>query len=107
MKKYIFTESQVKTIIDNLLMEDDEARKWNTVVQCFLNNKLKLSPPLKEDGIIGSETQKAIHQYQQLIKVIPQDGVWGEITMTKMTPEDKELYKQCKRKKLGYLNSLF
>jgi len=107
MKKYIFTESQMKTIVNSLIMEDQEMRKWNMVVQCFLNKKLKLNPPLKEDGIVGEQTQKAILQYQALLKVDPQDGIWGEMTMNKMSPEDKNLYNQCRKKKMGGFGNLF
>jgi len=107
MKKYVITENQFKSIIDNLMMEDEEQRKWNLVVQCFLNNKLKLNPPLVEDGFMGEKTKEAIYKYQMLINVDPKDGIWGEVTMSKMTPDDKKLYKNCVRKKLGRFYSFF
>jgi len=104
MKKYLFTESQIKHIIDSViaegsstqtdLSEQQEEAKQIKAVQNFLNQRLKLNPPLKIDGITGNGTQtkRAIEKYQTIIGVYPVDGVWGQDTYDKMPVNDKKVF---------------
>jgi peptidoglycan hydrolase-like protein with peptidoglycan-binding domain len=101
MKKYIFTESQIKRIIDNQVNESvqlneqtDERDKLKSV-QEFLNARLKNIPkfiPLVIDGKTGhnSATESAIMMYQGMIGVYPTDGVWGPNTEAKMPSKEKQ-----------------
>jgi len=98
MKKYIFTESQIKKILDNIiqeqtqLSEQSDTRDKIIAVQKFLNEKLKLK--LIPDGRTGrnSQTESAIMKYQTMIGVYPTDGVWGPNTEEKMPPQDKKIF---------------
>lgn len=96
MKKYIFTESQVKKIIDNQIQEqvtaDFNARK---AIQCFLNKVVKPSPNLKVDGLLGDNTEKAMEKFQSTKEGIRVDGIWGEETMKTLTPKENKILKQC------------
>jgi len=100
MKKYIFTESQIKYIIDSViaesktdvLTEQQEEENYIKAVQTFLNQRLKLNPQLRIDGINGTGTQRAIMKYQTIIGAYPVDGIWGEDTYNKMPPNDKKLF---------------
>jgi len=97
MKKYIFTESQVKKIIDGQLNEQSESYKKTIAVQKFLNDRIgaKLVP----DGKTGpnSSTEKAIIKYQTMIGVLPTDGVWGPETEEMMEKKDKNGVKIWKK----------
>ena len=106
MKKYIFTESQIKHIINNVIAEgnstqlreqQEEEVKHFKAIQMFLNQRLKLNPPLRIDGINGTGTQKGIMRYQTLIGVYPVDGVWGQNTYNKMPPNDKAIFDEFTR----------
>ena len=103
MKKYIFTETQIKKIVDNQITEaqQDQINEQNyernkiKAVQEFLNARLKTIPnfkPLTIDGRTGhnSATEEAIMMYQGIIRVYPTDGVWGPDTESKMPPKEKE-----------------
>lgn len=98
MKKYIFTETQMKNILDNLiqeqtsLSEQSEMHDKIVAVQKFLNERLKLK--LITDGRTGhnSQTESAIMKYQAMIGVYPTDGVWGPNTEEKMPPADKKIF---------------
>jgi len=103
MKKYIFTESQIKYIIDGVIKEENsdsskilnlreqqEEQKQTKTIQNFLNTRLKAN--LKVDGIVGPSTKQAIEKYQQIIGVYPTDGVWGQDTYDKMPKNDKKIY---------------
>jgi hypothetical protein len=102
MKKIIITEEQIKQIVNNLLMEEEDNNFIKTV-QEFLNTVLKLNPPLIIDGLTGtgSKTEKAIMKYQQLIKVWPVDGIWGEDTMNKMPEKHKQYFEKIKQKNMS------
>ena len=97
MKKYIFTESQLKKIIDGIISEQQlvireqvEDQKQTKAVQNFLNTRLKAN--LTVDGIAGPATKQAIEKYQGIIHVFPTDGVWGPETEKLMPPNDKKIY---------------
>lgn len=111
--KYIFTESQVKKVIDNQINEQSEERKFTIRVQKFLNeifSKDKGFKPLVVDGRTGpnSQTEAAIMKLQELIKVYPVDGVWGSDTEDAMEKNRPDLYKIWKDKyKPGFFSDLF
>ena len=102
MKKYIFTESQIKKIIDTQINESQQQISEENIerdkikaVQEFLNARLKTLPnfkPLTIDGRTGhnSATEDAIMKYQGMIGVYPTDGVWGPNTESKMPPKEKQ-----------------
>lgn len=97
MKKYIFTESQVKKIVDNIVTEQTEERKFMIRVQRFLNDIFKNDKTFKQldvDGKTGpnSQTEAAIMKLQSLVKVYPTDGVWGPDTEEAMKKNRKDLY---------------
>jgi hypothetical protein len=104
MKKYIFTESQIKKIIDSQINESQQPineqnyeRNKIKAVQEFLNLRLKTIPnfkPLTIDGRTGrnSSTEEAIMMYQGIIRVYPTDGVWGPDTEEKMPPKEKQVF---------------
>lgn len=104
MKKIIVTESQIKTIVNSLLTEEED-RGFMKAVQEFLNTVLKINPPLVLDGRTGpnSKTEKAIMRYQELINVYPVSGEWNENTMDKMPKKHKDYFEKLKRKNMsGY-----
>jgi len=75
--------------------EQSEEKKAFTQVQKFLNAKKLMGAdgtPLVEDGNPGENTSTAITKYQTAIGVLPTDGVWGPVTMSKMPKKDRELY---------------
>jgi len=97
MRKYIFTETQLKNIVDNvieesiILTEQEEEKKRKVAVQKFLNAVYK-QLNLTEDGLIGPETKKAIEHYQSKIGVYPVDGVWGPETEKKMPENHRKIF---------------
>ena len=98
MKKYIFTESQMKSILDNLIQEETQLNEQSEMhdkivaVQKFLNERLKLN--LVTDGKTGpnSKTYSAIQKYQSMIGLYPTDGTWGPNTEEKMPDSDKKMF---------------
>lgn len=48
-----------------------------------LLNKKRASPPLREDGVFGAKTRAAVFSFQARER-IPQDGVAGSITWTRL-----------------------
>ena len=94
MKKYIFTENQIKKIIDNQINEQSEEQKYMVRVQKFLNDIFKNDKtfkPLVLDGKTGpnSQTEAAITKLQSILNVYPTDGVWG--------PDTEEALKKVKK----------
>jgi hypothetical protein len=77
--------------------DNDPNREFIKGIQRFLNEKLKPSSNLKVDGLtdnnLKSATAQAISKYQSMIGVYPADGVWGDNTWGKMSPQDKQ---RCK-----------
>ena len=115
MKKIIrLTESQLENIIRKVISEqylkedleqgmtDIERYNYNRGIQCFLNKKgIKddKGNKLVMDGSIGnypkSKSAQAIYRYQEIIKVYPVDGVWGQDTMEAMPDADKKIFRDC------------
>lgn len=107
MKKIIVTEGQIKSIVNNLLTEEED-KGFMKAVQQFLNAALKLNPPLAIDGLTGpgSQTEKAIMKYQEKINAYPIDGVWGDDTMSKMPKKHKEYFEKLKLKNMNGLDRM-
>jgi hypothetical protein len=95
MKKYIFTESQLKKVLDNQLNEQTAERDAKKAIQCFLNKVLKPSPNLTVDGLHGDATSDAIARFQNTKRHIDNDGVWGYSTAESMTPQEKVIFRKC------------
>src|SRR5210317_1305112 len=99
IKKQNITET-LEAVVSS--MSDPELQKYNKAIQCFLNKKGITDDDgdkLVIDGLIGdleeeSKSAQAIARYQGMINAYPVDGVWGQITMSKMTPGDKEKYNE-------------
>ena len=118
MKKFIFTESQIKTIIDSqihesqILQEDDINRELTMRVQKFLNQIFKGQiTPLAVDGKTGqnSATSAAIIKLQTLLGIdyMSRDGVWGTNTEEAMKSKRPDLYKIWSDMQPGFFSSLF
>lgn len=99
MKKYIFTENQVKRILDSVieeqktLTEQTDEINGKKAIQCFLNKVLGTN--LEVDGLHGDSTKAAIGQFQQSKDVVDVDGVWGPQTFKRLNPKEKQILKQC------------
>lgn len=98
MKKYIFTESQVKRIIDGvveeqLLTEQTSELNAKKAIQCFLNKVI--GSKLEVDGLHGEGTKVAISNFQSKKKIYPVDGVWGPDTGNSLSDSEKKIMKDC------------
>jgi len=116
MKKYIFTESQIKKIVDDQINEQNAERSFILRVQKFLNEifaKDKTFKPLVVDGKTGpnSATEAAIMKLQSLIKLPSYenvDGVWGSALEDAMKKNRPDLYKIWESKyKPGFFSDFF
>ncbi len=113
MKKYIFTESQIKKIIDTQVNEQSPERSFVVRVQRFLNEIFKSDKTFKQlslDGKTGpnSQTESAIMKLQSMVKVYPTDGVWGPETEESMKKNRPDLYKIWENKyKPGFFSDFF
>lgn len=108
MKKYLFTEGQVKKVVDHILNEQSDMRILNATVQCFLNHSAinktyKLGQKLVIDGKAGpgSMTEKYLRKFQQA-KIaqghqIEADGQWGYRTQETLTDQELSIWKNCVR----------
>ena len=99
MKKYIFTESQVKRIMDGvveeqLLTEQTSELNAKKAIQCFLNKKV-IGSKLEVDGLHGDGTKAAISNFQSKKKIYPVDGVWGPDTGNSLSNSEKKIMKDC------------
>ena len=110
MKKYIFTETQMKKILDTVveekvnnrepLMEQTDALNAKKAIQCFLNKVVNAK--LVVDGLHGDATQVAIEKFQSMVNKrqkyghIDVDGVWGYSTGESLTDKEKQIMKNCK-----------
>jgi len=96
MKKVIkLTETQLKKVIEKIIAEQSEDRKYTIAIQKFLNDKRVLNANLEKDGKTGrnSKTAEAIEKLQLMLNVYPTDGVWGPDTVTAMKEKRPDLYK--------------
>lgn len=102
MRKYILSESQIKKIVDKIIAEQSDNRSTVMTVQCFLNQVE--SSNLVIDGKAGpnSLTEKALKAFQmkknKLGNNINVDGIWGYNTQSTLTPDENNIWKQCRRK---------
>ena len=94
MKKIILTETQIKRTISKIIEEQSNGTNFNKTVQCFLNTVLRVNLPV--DGIIGPQTTALIEKFQVSRGIYPSDGVWGEITASKLKGNDLQIYNNCK-----------
>ena len=100
MKKYIFTESQVKRIMDGvveeqLLTEQTAELNAKKTIQCFLN-KVVDGCNLAVDGLHGQGTEEAIRKFQDSKGVYPTDGIWGPVTGGRLSDSDKKIMSDCR-----------
>lgn len=98
MKKYLFTEEQIKKVVDHVINEQTDNSANTMMVQCFLNQIMKAN--LVVDGKTGpnSQTEKALKIFQSKKKVWPVDGVWGYQTQSTLTPMEQEIWTSCRKK---------
>jgi peptidoglycan hydrolase-like protein with peptidoglycan-binding domain len=100
------TEADLNRIVKKIIKESDfEHENLIRGVQKFLNEKLKTR--LKIDGKTGpnSDTEKAISKYQLMIGVYPVDGIWGEITESKMPKRDAQRLKDLIAEEGGIIDT--
>jgi len=99
MKKIIFTETQMKKILDNVIEEQlltEQTAELNAkkAIQCFLNKVVGSN--LKVDGLHGDATSEAIAKFQRTKKGLDMDGVWGYSTGSSLNDKEKQIMKSCK-----------
>jgi hypothetical protein len=99
MKKYIFTESQVKRIMDGvveeqLLTEQTSELNAKKAIQCFLNKVI--GSKLEVDGLHGDATSEAIAKFQRSKSGLDMDGVWGYSTGSSLNDKEKKIMKDCR-----------
>jgi len=99
MKKIIFTESQMKRILDEVIEEQlitEQTAELNAkkAIQCFLNKVLGTN--LEVDGLHGDATSEAIAKFQRTKKGLDMDGVWGYSTGNSLTDKEKKIMKSCR-----------
>lgn len=99
MKKYLFTEAQIKKVVDSVVAEQTDNRTTTMTVQCFLNHPKVMNAKLKIDGLTGpgSETERALKIFQSNKKVAS-DGVWGYRTQETLTPLEQQVWAACRSK---------
>ena len=104
MKKFIFTESQMKIILDNVVEEQiltEQTAELNAkkAIQCFLNKVV--GSKLEVDGLHGDSTEMAISDFQSRVNKrkkygsIDVDGVWGYNTGESLTASEKKIMSDC------------
>lgn len=102
MKKVLFTEAQIKKVIDALITEQTDYQILIATVRCFLNQvagaKLDVGGNTNDNG----KTQAALKAFQEKKvkmghKIIP-DGQWGYNTQSTLTPQEAQIWKKCVRK---------
>jgi hypothetical protein len=99
MKKYIFTESQVKRIMDGVVEEQlitEQTSELNAkkAIQCFLNKTVGCK--LEVDGLHGDATSEAIAKFQRSKSGLDMDGVWGYSTGSSLNDKEKKIMKDCR-----------
>jgi hypothetical protein len=105
MKRYIFTETQIKKVVDDVVSEQSEdIRSTIRTVQCFLNQVINAN--LKIDGLTGpnSETEKALKVFQQQKNKqgfsVMVDGKWGYRTQQTLTSQEQKIWNNCLRQQV-------
>lgn len=106
MKKIILTENQVKNLLKGVISEQNIENDANKVIQCFLNQLFKANYPV--DGIMGENSSRLIEKYQML-RGVPADGIWGELTASKVkgNKSDFDLMKKCGYQYRDILDKIF
>lgn len=108
MKKYIFTEGQVRNVVNDVIKEQTDIQLTNATVQCFLNHPTinatyKLGQKLLIDGKAGpgSLTEKALKKFQQIKASrgyqIDVDGIWGYRTQQTLLPQEQQIWTSCRK----------
>jgi peptidoglycan hydrolase-like protein with peptidoglycan-binding domain len=97
MKKYIFTESQIKKVVDNVIAEQTDIQTTVAAVQCFLNQVMKANLMIDGKTGPGSQTDRALKKFQQQKGVNP-DGVWGYNTQSTLAPQESKIWDACRSK---------
>jgi hypothetical protein len=95
MKKYIFTESQIKKVIDQTITEQTIEIDAKKAVQCFLNKVMKPSPNLAVDGSHGTATRNTIAKFQYSRRNVLNDGIWGPSTWDSLDDKEKAIFRDC------------
>ena len=100
MKKYMLTETQIKKVVDNIVLEQSENNSLVMTVQCFLNHPKVMNAKLVVDGKTGanSQTDRALKAFQSRKKVWPVDGVWGHQTQSTLSPFEQQVWESCRKK---------
>jgi hypothetical protein len=102
MKKYMFTETQIKRVVDDVISEQTDIQTTVAAVQCFLNQVINAK--LIIDGKTGpnSRTEQALKNFQmkknKMGNNIDVDGVWGYKTQQALTPEEAKIWDGCRNK---------
>jgi hypothetical protein len=99
-KRFIISEEEKSDIrsIYGLVNEQNESPELKKGIQCFLNKKGykdDKNQPLKVDGLLGDSVKQALSKYQSKIGVYPADGVWGNMTQSKIPDSDVQIFKSC------------
>jgi len=93
----MFTESQIKRVVDNVISEQSDIQTTVAAVQCFLNQVMKANLVVDGKSGMGSQTEKAIKIFQQRKGVTP-DGIWGYNTQSTLTPQENQIWTACRSK---------
>jgi hypothetical protein len=101
MKKYVFTEEQMKRILDNVVEEQlitEQTAELNAkkAIQCFLNKVVGSN--LEIDGLHGDSTASAISKFQRTKPGLDMDGVWGYSTGSSLNDKEIKIMKSCRSK---------
>jgi len=97
-KKVIrLTENDLTNLVKRVISEQNIDREFVRAIQRFLiskkitgDNRQPLVVDGKTDNNLTSQTAQAISKYQAAIGCRRNDGVWGEETWNKMSPQDKQ-----------------
>ena len=97
-KKVIrLTEDDLTNIVKRVISEQNIDREFVRAIQRFLiskkitgDNRQPLVVDGKTDNNLTSQTAQAISKYQAAIGCRRTDGVWGEETWNKMSPQDRQ-----------------
>jgi hypothetical protein len=111
-KRIIISEQEKNEILNQhnvykkMLNEQVDEHSKIKAIQKFLNEKMKAGLTVDGKTGTGSNTAKAISNYQSSIGVIPADGVWGEETTNKMPPADKKRLEDLKYQEEDFLGKI-
>jgi len=92
-KKVLFTEAQIKKVLKTIIKEQSDETNKKKAIQCFLNKRFKLN--LTVDGLHGKGTSDVIQKFQALKGISPTDGVWGSDTESKLNQKERVVFDEC------------